>query len=210
MTIKSLSHSSLTDNLFYRSMLAGNTAYEPPLVPFDAYDLLASEELSSSSTSIEFTNISTYSSGYDSLVFRTVLKANNNSPNRVFSMRVGSGGSLEAGSSYSWHILEDNGAVEASAGTSDNIWKFGNTLPHSGLTNQYGAYIIELNGLWDSNKKTTMKGWGGAVESRLAMVSGLWNNTSSITNIGFSAGGGYDLSLGAGSRISMYGLKASA
>ena len=33
MTIKSLSHSSLTDNLFYRSMLAGNTAHDPGPTP---------------------------------------------------------------------------------------------------------------------------------------------------------------------------------
>jgi hypothetical protein len=69
MAIKSVSRSSLKNNVFYRSLLAGNEAFDP------SSDFLLEEVvLTSNQTSVEFTNlVSKYAAEYKNLQVRTVL-----------------------------------------------------------------------------------------------------------------------------------------
>lgn len=189
MAIKSLQHSSLTDNIFYRSMLAGNTAYEP-----SDEDILAEEVLTSSQASVTFSSLDTLAAGYQHLQIRTVAK----SATKVWGeLRVNG----DSGANYSRHELRGNGSsVTSYANASYSRYRYG---VHS---NVWGASVIDLLDPFETTKNKTFRafsGWVGA--DGVQLTSGAWYNTTAISSITLFLDNAdlYQI----GSRFTLIGLK---
>ena len=198
MANKSLLHSSLTDNIFYRSMLAGNDAYFPE---FESDDFLEEVVLTSSAASVTFSGLGAYSD-YKHLQIRAVAK---NSGTNPINMWVRANG--DTASSYSWHYLNGYGSGVSSGGAgtrSEGL--YGGTLPGA-ETNVFGASIIDFLDFSSTTKYLTSRALSGhfaTAGKNAELGSGSWQNVSAVTSLELRFTGGNIL---AGSRFSLYGSK---
>ena len=202
MAIKSLQHSSLTDNAFYRSVLAGNDAFEP-----DDEDFLEEIVLSSSAASVTFSGLGAYSD-YKHLQIRAVTRDTRaiSGTNNVL-MTFNS----DTGSNYrQLHVLKGDGSNASSyaEAQSSSIIPFGSPSAND-TTNAFTAAVIDLLDAFSSNKYTTSRTLRGtnvaaAYATQVVLASGLWMNTAPLTDISFAP---ISASFAVGSRISIYGVK---
>ena len=206
MAIKSLSHSSLTDNRFYRSMLVGNTAYEPLI---SDYDLLETETLPSSQATITFNNLTTnYASTYRHLQLRILARTDrtgaHNEPIQLFVNGSNSG--------YNYQQLYGAGGAPGSTAAADEskmLISEGATSASS-VAYSFGASVIDIYDAFNSNKHKTFRSLNGYRETNYGIVSlysGVWRNNAAIDSLLLDPliGGNFL----ANSRFSLYGLKAS-
>ena len=202
MAIKSLQHSSLTDNAFYRSVLAGNDAFEP-----DDEDFLEEIVLSSSAASVTFSGLGAYSD-YKHLQIRAVTRDTRaiSGTNNVL-MTFNS----DTGSNYrQLHVLKGDGSSVSSyaEAQSSSIIPFGSPSAND-TTNAFTAAVIDLLDAFSSNKYTTSRTLRGtnvaaAYATQVVLASGLWMNTASLTDISFAP---ISASFAVGSRFSIYGVR---
>ena len=202
MAIKSLLHSSLSDNRFYRSMLVGNTAYIPFLSDFD---LLESVALSGTQAEIEFTNLNTkYAAEYDHLQFRTQVKTNQSSGSALYAniiIRLNSDG----GNNYSAHNMTGDGSTRASAGAGS--LPYGLDFPGAGnSSSHYAPAIIDIIDPFETSKNTTLRGIAARFESNvLGLYSGAWYNTAAVSTVTFDIV--QAASFLSGTTVNLYGLR---
>jgi len=209
MAITKLSASGVVNFVKYRSMLAGNLPYEPPAP--SAYDLLETEILTGSPADIQFSSLGAYSSIYQHLQIRFVIRGSRtgNSADSLY-MRMGTGGSVDSGSNYAWHYLRGNGStVSSSAASSQSQMMLNlNAAAANYTANAYTAGVIDLLDPFETTKFSTVRCLTGQTtnENSIYLSSGLWQNTGSVTDILFT----HQISPPAvGSRYSLYGLKAA-
>ena len=201
MAIKSLKHSSLTDNAFYRSVLAGNGAYFPV---YESDDFLEEVVLSSDTATVSFTGLGSYSD-YKHLQIRAVGQVNqtNDSLHNIF-MRLNS----DTGNNYAQHLLYGQGSsVIAGGNASTDFMYVRNVFGSKANTAYAGSVVIDFLDIHSSSKNTTMRGFGGTAqpgENQIGITSGLWNNTAAVTTILLYLNSG---SFSAGARFSLYGSK---
>jgi hypothetical protein len=160
-------------------------------MPTPTYDLIASNVLGSSASSIEFASIS---SSYRDLVI--VVTATNSS---LAQLRVRPNGLTTNLSSVT---AEGNGTTTAS-NTYTNIGEMGlfNNLGTSDTSTQ----IIQFLDYAQTDKHKTILIRNNRVPGGVAIVAGRWASTSAITSIVLAPDGG---TLSAGSTFYMYGLVA--
>ena len=170
-----------------------------------AYDLLETQVLASSASSVTFTGLDTLASGYQHLQIRIVARANRAATNDEMKVQFNS----DTGTNYASHYLNGTGsAVESFADTSvDGIrLKFtGNSPNPSGA---YSATILDILDFSNASKNTTTRALLGEPSmSTIRLASGLYNNTNAVTTINFGVrfGSGYL----ADSRFSLYGIKGA-
>jgi hypothetical protein len=209
MTIKSLQSTSLTNNIFYRSMLAGNDAFFPE---FESDDFLEEVVLTSSASSVTFSGLGTYSD-YKHLQIRMVLKSAYSANDLMLDTKVQLNG--DTGSNYAYHALQtDNTGVvnsQSSTNSPNMVIKSGST--NSKTANDFAAYLVDILDFSNPSKNTTQRVFGGGITTTgakgLALSSGLWNNTAAVTQVSIlAAGTAAEYAFVAGSRISLYGSKA--
>lgn len=172
-------------------MLAGNAAFSP-----GAYDLLETQVLTSSASSVTFTGLGSYSD-YKHLQVRMV---------QITSSIVGTYMQLngDTGTNYSTHYLIGTGSSAISgAGTSTSN-------PYAGYADDLGgAGIVDVLDFSNTNKYTTWKSLAGendAITPRIALFSGAWLNTSAVTSMTFyHTASNFQI----GSRFSLYGIKGA-
>lgn len=165
-----------------------------------SYDLLATEDINSQVTSVTFSNLSTYSTDYDHLEFRLILRrqilADAAAANIFYNGDTTS-------TNYYYHNLQGNGStISAFSGNRADL------IHYSGDGNDFAGAIVQILDLFSSNKNTVARCLSGskpAVEDAIRISSSIWNNTDPVTTIRFATGSVF----GTGSRISMYGLKAA-
>ena len=197
MAIKSLQHSSLTDNIFYRSMLAGNTAYDP-----SDEDILAEEVLTSSQASVTFSSLDTLAAGYQHLQIRYV--AGNTNVATDFDnviMRFNS----DAGANYAHHRLWGTGSVNSYASSSQTQMLGG--LVSRGSSTAFAANVIDILDAFETTKNKTIRVLTGGTNSSqnvIGLNSGLWISTSAVTTILLS---NFENTFRVGSRFTLIGLK---
>ena len=202
MTIKSLQSTSLTNNVFYRSMLAGNDAFFPES---ESDDFLEEVVLTTSASSVTFSGLASYATaGYKHLQVRALTRTDNNSA--LDNLYVQLNG--DSGANYAKHELFGDGSTVysgASANYSQMTW-----LYTQGATETSGVFsptVLDLLDFSSTTKNTTLRGssaWVGGTK-RLAFHSGLWMNTAAVTSITFTPHDGNNIV--AGTRISLYGSK---
>ena len=203
MAIKSLQHSSITDNIFYSSMLAGNAAFDP-----GDEDILAEQVLSSSAASVTFSGLDTLAAGYQHLQIRMVARSDDSGSSNLRDLRIQV--NADTGTNYSSHVLRGDGASVSSnaASSQDSINTALSMFPRpSNPTTQYGAAIIDVLDAFETTKYTTIRMLGGAKpdgEDQIWLGSGLWQNTNALTEIKIFANVG---NLAGNSRFTLIGLK---
>lgn len=179
-----------------RSMLVGNTYYEP-----GSYYSIATTTLSTSTATITFSSIP---ATYTHLQIRGIAK--NTSADYETKMRVGNG-SADSGSNYADHYLLGNGASPfanaASTQTSAIIGIEGNT------TSNYAAYVCDILDYANTNKYKTFRTLNGVDKNgsgSIRLQSGLWRSTSAIDTIElFHAAGNFEQY----TQFALYGIKGS-
>ena len=202
MANKSLQHSSLTDNIFYRSMLAGNAAYFPE---FESDDFLEEVVITSPATSVTFSGLDSYATaGYKHLQIRAVGRSDRAASQDALYMRFNS----DTGSNYATHYLLGSGSTVSSGSSVSTAYIQPMVLTGATDTPTTGfdAAIIDLLDFSNSSKNTTIRALNGkaGTVTAIRLWSGFWNNTAAVTSISLTTFVGQ---LVAGSRFSLYGSK---
>jgi len=203
MAIKSLSHSSLTDNKFYRSMLVGNTAYLP--LTSDYY-FLETQVLDSTQGNIIFDNlVSSYGSDFQHLQIRATMRTTRGATGDALYMRLDG----NTGSVYSTYTVRNN-AVYNPTFSSTNAY-MGDILSNIDETYNYATILLDITDPFETSKNTSFKtlvgsnNIGSGQVNKLSFGGGVFQSTSAVNKLDF-----YNLSYwAAGTRFSLYGLKVA-
>jgi hypothetical protein len=165
-----------------------------------SYDLLATEILTGSQASVTFSDLGDYATDYQHLQLRIVSKHSDAFDN--FLMRFNS----DSGNNYSFHNLTGNGStVTSNATTSTNAMRPG--VSSGTTTGVFAPTIIDILDPYSTTKNKTVRSLTGNndADTTIRLRSGAYYSTDAISSIQIV--GGY--SFVAGSRFSLYGLKAS-
>jgi len=198
MAIKSLQHSSITDNIFYRSLLAGNTAFEP-----SDEDILAEQVLSSSAASVTFSGLDAYAADYQHLQIRITALQTGGGGGRLY-MRMNDAGS------YWNHFLIGTGSTVVSEGFSANGIRATNSL--SVTANQFTVAVMDILDPFSTAKNKTVRTLQGntGTFNAIGLQSGSWASTTAVDAISFATGNigyGDGGSLAIGSTFTLIGVK---
>lgn len=175
-----------------------------------SYDLLQTEILGGAQATVSFTNLSNYSADYQHFQLRITAKtssASGSSGNNLMRLNGDTGGN------YAWHRLRaasDESIPGSQAGVSATAIDWGFIPRDNSGNGSYAAYIIDILDPFKTSKYTTTRcSWGfwQASVEYVGLNSGLWMNTNALTDIDFSV---TSYSYAAGSRFSLYGIKAVA
>jgi hypothetical protein len=167
------------------------------------YELIETSIVSGSSTStITFSSLNTYSSTYKHLQIRIAARSSHAVTQQVVDLRFNG----DSGSNYALHRLTGNGSAVSSAGATSQGGAYAALIPGSSATaNAFGASVCDILDTFSSTKnKTTRAMAGQPAGNEISMYSGAWFNTASITSIAASIAAGTFI---AGSRFSLYGIK---
>lgn len=183
-------------------ILAQGVGAAPAGIP--AYDLLETQVLSSSAASVTFTGLGSYSD-YKHLQVRAAARTNlAASTSDILALRFNS----DSGSNYAHHQIQANGSTVSSGSSTSSSYIYSMQLPgNSSTANAFTAGVLDILDFSSASKNTTTRSLSGKAESdnHIALRSGLWINTASVTAIElYTFLGG---SLVAGSRFSLYGVK---
>ena len=183
MAIKSLQHSSITDNIFYRSLLAGNAAFNP-----SDEDILAEQVLSSSAASVTFSGLDTLAAGYEHLQLRISARCS-----RAVAfwdtivMQMNSDATV--GSYYNHRLLGDTSAVASYAGNFSTAGVIaGDAAGSSSTADSFSASVVDILDFSSSGKNTTVRALtgtnlAGSFNSEIMLSSGAWFNTAAVTQL---------------------------
>jgi hypothetical protein len=170
----------------------------------ETYELIASEILTTSQASITFSNLGDYSATYKHLQIRAVAK-DDFTALAVSDFYLTLNG---ASSNFKDHFLRGNGSsvTSGSFGYTTVIEQGNMVSSGAGLTNIFGAYVIDILDAFSTTKNTTTRtltGYNAGSANQIYLSSGAWFNTSAITSINLRS----NSNLVAGSRFSLYGIK---
>jgi len=165
------------------------------------YELIETQILGSAQSSVTFTGLGTYSSTFRHLQIRAVTRVATGNDNTL--LRING----DTGSNYNWHELYTYApatSVGSASGTSQTSIKA--IYGDSGTSNAYGAGVIDILDAYSTTKTKTVKIFTGATDDIfVALRSGFWNSTASITSLTLLGASG--LNMAANSRFSLYGIR---
>jgi len=184
---------SLKNGTFSRSLLVGNTAYDPP----DFESISTVSVGSGGASSVEFTSIP---STYTHLQIRANMLCDGQQNIRVQF-------NSDTGSNYAWHELFGQGS-SASAGASSSTSFMQIGYVQTSDANVTGAFVADILDYANTNKYKTMRslnGSDGNTAGYILLRSGLWQSTNAITSIKiYPAGSNLFKQY---SRFALYGVK---
>ena len=170
-----------------------------------AFDLLETQVLASTASSVTFTGLDAYSD-YKHLQIRAVLndtKSFNSQTDLVIRFNS------DTGTNYSRHALATeagaNGVFSTGGGSTSAMTVFkGVSRSGAGV---WGGSIIDILDFSNTSKNTTMRGFSGTadVNQVVALSSGTWYNTNAVTSIYLAPES--EQGFRAGSRLSLIGVK---
>jgi hypothetical protein len=201
MAVRKLTTSSIENNVWYKSMLAGNPAFSP-----SSFDLLETTVLGSNTASVTFSSLGSYSD-YKHLQIRAVMR-NGTSSNSSLNIRFNS----VSTSSYAGHMLGGDGTSVTSSSIQPDTAIWNNRSPVVALgapSDIFAPFIMDILDFGSSNKNKTIKALGGNHDGSFGtrtvyLSSGFLNSTSALTSIQlFPAAGTFATN----SRFSLYGIK---
>ena len=163
------------------------------------YELIETSIVSGSSTaSVVFSSLGTYSSTYKHLQIRGTAKTNQGAIFDLIKVQLNG----DTGNNYARHALLGNGSTVSSSGISST--GFVNFAAQGNSTaNVFGGFVFDILDAYSTTKNKTTRALAGVTEIRLS--SGLWMNTASLTSVTLSPEFGSLLI--EGSRFSIYGVK---
>ena len=180
----------------YRSMLAGNTYYDPA-----ATFLIQRVAGTGSSGNITFTSIP---QTYSSLQIRLIGRDSAGTGTSNFGIQINS----DTGSNYTRHNLRGNGSATSAGGSASTSSISGSLLPLSNQTaNVMGTSIIDIHDYASTSRYKTVRVFGGVDlngSGTVELDSGVWMSTSAITSITLIPGW---TTWTTTSSIALYGMK---
>lgn len=192
MAIRSLARSSIRQSSKVNSALTG---YES-----NYFHHLETVRLGASASSIDFINLARYND-YQHLQIRIIGRAS-------VAANLQIQYNDDTGALYSAHYLEANGSSVFSGASVNAI--FGNCGVLVSESNIFSGMIIDILDPFDTTKNKTARSTYGAATAGskwMGIASNLYRNTAAITSIKLIVSG---TTFVAGSRFSLYGLKARA
>lgn len=170
-----------------------------------AFDLLESQVLSSSASSVTFSSLSAYASTYQHLQIRAVWRGARAEADDDLLMRFNS----DTGTNYSYHRVGTfNASSVVSAATTSADKMFVSTgSGNSSTANAFTGVVIDILDPFEITKFKTVRSLGGVASSinYLQLISSSWRNTAAVNSIQL-----YNYSNTAAlSRFSLYGIKGS-
>jgi hypothetical protein len=182
-----------------RSLLAGNTAYDPA-----ATWLIQRQTLTSNQASITFSSIPT---GYTSLQIRFIGRSTRAAADANIRLQFNS----DTGTNYTYHELSGSGTAASSGGAASQTYADFGRAPGTTITNTsiFGVGIVDIIDYLSTSKNKTIRSIYGydtnGTPSEIGMRSSVWMSTSAITSITlFQASSASWLS---GSTVALYGMK---
>jgi hypothetical protein len=167
------------------------------------FELIETTIVSGSSTSsVVFSGLGSYSSIYKHLQLRAVVRSASAGADNIF-MRL----NADTGNNYKAHQLFGNGSSVSSATAGEtNTFYTGLTNTGGEVANAFAPTIIDFLDVYATKNKTvrTLTGTMGSELNGVTLRSGLYLNTASLTSITCNAQSGV---YAAGSRFSLYGIK---
>ena len=171
-----------------------------------SYDLLATEILTSATSSVTFSSLGDYAGTYQHLQVRVAVRCDRGSATGGLGMRLNG----DTGSNYSDHELYGTGSTVASGGDANSArMALGLVAGSTNTSNLFSGIVIDLLDPFETTKYPTTRGLSGlsGSTSRISLQSGSWRNTNAVTSIElFEPFGASDFI--AGSRFSLYGLRS--
>ena len=178
-----------------------------PLVETD-FDLLQTEILTGTQTSVTFSDLGDYATDYQHLQIRLTARTTLDDVQGLF-MRLNS----DSGSNYASHNLRNappSGVTSNKTGTTTYMSLY-RVASNNSVADGFGAIVIDILDPFETNKNTTIRALGGntaAATSYIWFQSGAWFNTASVSTILLQPEEG--ASLAQHSRFSLYGLKKAS
>jgi len=173
-----------------------------------AYDLLETQVLTSSATSVTFTGLGSYTD-YKHLQIRATLRDAYPSAGLPYSAGINAFFNGN-NTGYARHRLVGNGSSVTSANISSySVIDIDCGMPNDGAypSGEFGGVVIDILDFSDTNKNTTLRALGGGAvthQPEIVLTSGLWDNTSAVTSITL---GSSLHQFKATSRFSLYGVR---
>ena len=168
-----------------------------------SYESIASATGTGSSATITFSSIP---STYKHLQFRWIMRSTFASSSAItLKIQLNS----DTGSNYAYHSLNaDGAAVSASGSSSQSDIRITTGMAGNSMTaNIVGTGIIDIQDYASTTKTKTLKSFSGidtnTTTGQIGMSSGLWNSTSAMNSITFTANNG---SFGTTTQIALYGI----
>lgn len=174
----------------YRSMLAGNDAYDPY-----AFQSIATANLTSG-TSASFTSIA---SSYQHLQFRIFAKTATAGADII--MRFNN----DTGNNYAFHYLRGDGATASASGSASDAYIY--VSPTDGT--YFLTAIVDIHDYARTTKNKTVRiasGFDANGSGWSSLRSGLWMNTSAINRVDFTISG---TTFSTGTKFALYGIKGA-
>jgi len=202
MGVVKLSTAGILDYSKTSNFLSGNAP-----VSFGAFDLLETQTLASSASSVTFTGLGSYSD-YKHLQIRATgrsARADTGSEALLITLNG------DTGSNYAWHRLRGfNYSVSSAAGSAQTAINLDRLMPNNNeASGIFGSAVIDFLDFSSISKNTTLRALAGAnpagANPTIGLFSGLYNSTSAVTSITLQVAFGFNLT--AGSRFSLYGVK---
>jgi hypothetical protein len=209
MAAKSLKRSSITSFEKYDSLLVGNDPYSP-----NALDLLETVTLTSSQSSVTFSNLSQYASAYKHLkvvvVARTSRECCNND---TVGIRLNG----DSGTNYSSHwIMKESSSIFGTGNSvaGNHVFTGYSAAGGTAGAGEFGSYETVILDAFSPSKSKTLKTEFGFMSSGSATVSGIssgaWHSLSPVSSISFHPiHGPGTWQIVQGSRLSLYGIKGA-
>lgn len=167
------------------NQIAGFFSVGTPPPPAGNFESIATVTLSSSATSMEFTGIP---STYKHLQVRWLVRSTTGgSAQDEVQLRMGNG-SIDTGNNYAYHFFYGNGGSVPAAGAASQNYIRAGFAPRSGSTaNSFGSAVVDFLDYQNANKYKTIRSLAGGdlndTNGLAAFCSGVWMNSSAITNI---------------------------
>jgi hypothetical protein len=162
------------------------------------YELISTTILGTATASVTFSNLGDYSTTYKHLQVRAVARTSHPTTDYL-NMQV------NGATSYWQHGLEGNGAAVSSYNGSGTSFTVALVANSNSTTNSFGGAVIDLLDPYSTTKNKTIRGLGGFGGVNIALRSGSWASTSSVTSITFLPFSGANLV--SSSRFSLYGIR---
>lgn len=168
------------------------------------FELISTTVLGSAAASVTLSSIP---ATYTSLELRIVARSANATQFDELLLRL----NADSGANYGYkQIINDTFTASQSTATSQTGVRIYGIAANTAVASNFSAMKIGLNGYKDANKKTNIRGFGGAVNfgaswaANSSLFGGIWNATTTVTSLTVSTYTGSNLA--AGTRVSLYGV----
>jgi hypothetical protein len=167
------------------------------------YELIETSIVSGSSTStITFSSLNTYSSTYKHLQIRASV-SHTGSGGNAMDLRING----DTGSNYAWHQIIGTGSSVISAGlASQTLIRDAIAIRQNNSNTSFSAAVIDILDAYSTTKNKTIRFLTGmpATNSIIQLGSGVRLNTEAVSSITLIL---QTDALGANSRLSLYGIR---